>query len=117
MHVFTEPLTCMGCTAAMHSGRGCQFWWTLIAEFATTTYITPWSELAVPMIQGLSFNNLRGDVYGGLVAAVVALPLALAFGVASGAGAIAGLYGAIFVGLFAALLGGTLLRCRVLPVR
>lgn len=61
----------------------------------------------MPMIYGLSFNNLRGDVYGGLVAAVVALPLALAFGVASGAGAIAGLYGAIFVGLFAALFGGT----------
>jgi SulP family sulfate permease len=59
------------------------------------------------MIHGLSFKNLRGDVYGGLVAAVVALPLALAFGVASGAGAIAGLYGAIFVGLFAALFGGT----------
>ena len=61
----------------------------------------------MPMIHGLSFKNLRGDVYGGLVAAVVALPLALAFGVASGAGAIAGLYGAIFVGLFAALFGGT----------
>lgn len=61
----------------------------------------------MPLIHGLSFNHLRGDLYGGLVAAVVALPLALAFGVASGAGAIAGLYGAIFVGLFAALFGGT----------
>lgn len=61
----------------------------------------------MPLIHGLYFNNLRGDLYGGLVAAVVALPLALAFGVASGAGAIAGLYGAIFVGLFAALFGGT----------
>jgi len=59
------------------------------------------------LIHGLHFRNIRGDVYGGLVAAVVALPLALAFGVASGAGAIAGLYGAIFVGFFAALLGGT----------
>ena len=58
-------------------------------------------------VHGLHFNNLRGDFYGGLVAAVVALPLALAFGVASGAGAIAGLYGAIFVGFFAALFGGT----------
>jgi SulP family sulfate permease len=58
-------------------------------------------------IHGLHFNNLRGDVYGGLVAAVVALPLSLAFGVASGLGAIAGLYGAIFVGFFAALFGGT----------
>jgi SulP family sulfate permease len=59
------------------------------------------------LIHGLHFKNLRGDIYGGLVAAVVALPLALAFGVASGLGAIAGLYGAIFVGLFAALFGGT----------
>jgi len=38
------------------------------------------------LIHGLHFRNLRGDIYGGLVAAVVALPLALAFGVASGAG-------------------------------
>jgi SulP family sulfate permease len=59
------------------------------------------------LFYGLHFKNLRGDIYGGLVAAVVALPMALAFGVASGAGAIAGLYGAIFVGLFAALFGGT----------
>jgi len=59
------------------------------------------------LINGLRFNNLRGDIFGGLTAAVVALPLALAFGVSSGAGPIAGLYGAIFVGLFAALFGGT----------
>lgn len=58
-------------------------------------------------VHGLHFNNIRGDLYGGLVAAVVALPLALAFGVTSGLGAIAGLYGAIFVGFFAALFGGT----------
>ena len=58
-------------------------------------------------INGLHFNNVRGDIYGGITAAVVALPLALAFGVSSGAGPVAGLYGAIFVGLFAALLGGT----------
>ncbi len=54
-----------------------------------------------------SFDNLRGDVFGGATAAVVALPLAIAFGVASGAGPVAGLYGAICVGLFAALFGGT----------
>ena len=59
------------------------------------------------LIHGLTFDNLRGDIFGGLTAAVVALPLALAFGVASGAGPVAGLYGAIFVGLFAALFGGT----------
>ncbi len=58
-------------------------------------------------INGLHFNNLRGDIFGGLTAAVVALPLAMAMGVASGAGPIAGIYGAIFVGLFAALFGGT----------
>lgn len=62
-------------------------------------------------IYGLHFNNLRGDFYGGIVAAIVALPLALAFGEASGAGAIAGLYGAIFVGFFAALFGGTPAQC------
>ena len=59
------------------------------------------------LINGLHFNNIRGDIYGGLTAAVVALPLALAMGVASGAGPIAGIYGAIFVGFFAAFLGGT----------
>jgi len=59
------------------------------------------------IIHGLHFDNLRGDLYGGLTAAVVALPLALAFGVSSGAGPIAGLYGAIFVGFFAAIFGGT----------
>ncbi len=41
------------------------------------------------LIHGAHFNNLRGDVYGGLTAAAVALPLALAFGVASGAGLVA----------------------------
>ncbi|MEM6611950.1 MAG: SulP family inorganic anion transporter [Cyanobacteria bacterium P01_C01_bin.72] len=59
------------------------------------------------LVNRLQFNNLRGDLFGGLTAAIVALPLALAFGVASGAGAIAGLYGAIFTGFFAALFGGT----------
>ncbi|MEO1692673.1 MAG: SulP family inorganic anion transporter [Cyanobacteria bacterium J06631_6] len=59
------------------------------------------------LVKRLQFNNLRGDLFGGLTAAIVALPLALAFGVASGAGAIAGLYGAIFTGFFAALFGGT----------
>lgn len=52
-------------------------------------------------------KSLRGDLYGGIVAAVVSLPLALAFGVTSGLGAIAGLYGAMTVGMLAALFGGT----------
>lgn len=55
----------------------------------------------------IRFDNLRGDLFGGVTAAVVSLPLALAFGVASGAGPIAGLYGAVCVGFFAALFGGT----------
>ena len=59
------------------------------------------------LVNRLNFNNLKGDLFGGLTASIVALPLALAFGVASGAGAIAGLYGAIFTGFFAALFGGT----------
>jgi len=59
------------------------------------------------IVHGFHFNNIRGDIYGGLTTAVVALPLALAFGVSSGAGPIAGIYGAIFVGFFAALFGGT----------
>jgi len=55
----------------------------------------------------IRFNNLRGDLFGGVTAAIIALPMALAFGVASGAGPAAGLYGAVLVGLFAALFGGT----------
>jgi len=55
----------------------------------------------------IRFDNLRGDLFGGVTAAIIALPMALAFGVASGAGPAAGLYGAVLVGLFAALFGGT----------
>ncbi|MBT9317834.1 bicarbonate transporter BicA [Leptothoe spongobia] len=61
----------------------------------------------MPITNRIKFNNVRGDVLGGLTAAVVALPLALALGIASGAGASAGLWGAILVGFFAALFGGT----------
>jgi SulP family sulfate permease len=75
---------------------------------------TPSEGLIFPMtthfkipVNGLHFNNLRGDFFGGVTAAIVALPLALAFGVTSGAGPIAGLYGAICTGFFAALFGGT----------
>ena len=55
----------------------------------------------------IHFDNIRGDIFGGITAAVIALPMALAFGVASGAGPSAGLWGAILVGFFAALFGGT----------
>ncbi len=59
------------------------------------------------ILNNIRFDNIKGDVFGGLTAAIVSLPLALAFGVASGAGPVAGLYGAVLVGLFAALFGGT----------
>lgn len=59
------------------------------------------------VLNDIRFDNLRGDLFGGVTAAVIALPMALAFGVASGAGPEAGLYGAILVGLFAALFGAT----------
>ena len=59
------------------------------------------------MLNEIRFDNLRGDLFGGVTAAIIALPMALAFGVASGAGPAAGLYGAVLVGLFAALFGGT----------
>jgi sulfate permease, SulP family len=59
------------------------------------------------LLNEIRFDNLRGDLFGGVTAAVVALPMALAFGVASGAGPAAGLYGAVLVGLFAALFGST----------
>lgn len=59
------------------------------------------------VLNDIRFNNLRGDLFGGVTAAIIALPMALAFGVASGAGPAAGLYGAVLVGLFAALFGST----------
>lgn len=58
----------------------------------------------------MKFEQLRGDIFGGITAGIVALPLALAFGVASGLGAAAGLYGAIALGLMAAIFGGTRLQ-------
>ena len=61
----------------------------------------------MPILNEIRFDNLRGDLFGGVTAAIIALPMALAFGVASGAGPAAGLYGAVLVGLFAALFGGT----------
>ena len=59
------------------------------------------------LIHNWRFDNLHGDIFGGITAAIVALPLALAFGVQSGAGPVAGLYGAIALGIFAAIFGGT----------
>ena len=59
------------------------------------------------LIHNWRFDNLHGDIFGGITAAIVALLLALAFGVQSGAGPVAGLYGAIALGIFAAIFGGT----------
>ena len=61
----------------------------------------------MPILNEIRFDNVRGDLFGGVTAAIIALPMALAFGVASGAGPAAGLYGAVLVGLFAARFGGT----------
>jgi len=72
----------------------------------TTTSAFP-GRPAFRVLNHISTNNIKGDLFGGVTAAIVALPLALAFGVASGAGAAAGLWGAVLVGLFAALFGGT----------
>ncbi|CCI28371.1 hypothetical protein [Microcystis aeruginosa] len=46
------------------------------------------SWILMEITNRIHFDNLRGDIFGGLTAAIVSLPLALAFGVASGAGAI-----------------------------
>lgn len=59
------------------------------------------------VVNKISFQNFKGDFFGGLTAAVIALPMALAFGIASGAGASAGIWGAILIGFFASLFGGT----------
>ena len=72
---------------------------------ATKTLLSP--RPGLHLLNHISTNNIKGDLFGGVTAAIVALPLALAFGVASGAGAAAGLWGAVLVGLFAALFGGT----------
>jgi len=72
-----------------------------------TTATAPPKRGGMRLLNHISTNNIKGDLFGGVTAAIVALPLALAFGVASGAGAAAGLWGAVIVGLFAALFGGT----------
>ena len=72
-----------------------------------TTTTAPPRRPGLKLLNHISTNNIKGDLFGGVTAAIVALPLALAFGVASGAGAAAGLWGAVLVGLFAALFGGT----------
>ncbi|MEB3263153.1 MAG: SulP family inorganic anion transporter [Synechococcus sp.] len=72
-----------------------------------TTASAPPGRPGLRVLNHISTNNIKGDLFGGVTAAIVALPLALAFGVASGAGAAAGLWGAVLVGLFASLFGGT----------
>ena len=41
------------------------------------------SWILMQITNRIHFDNLRGDIFGGLTAAIVSLPLALAFGVAS----------------------------------
>ena len=72
-----------------------------------TTASVPPGRPPLRLLNHISTNNIKGDLFGGITAAVIALPMALAFGVASGAGPAAGLWGAVLVGLFAALFGGT----------
>ena len=72
-----------------------------------TSASAPPGRSPLRLLNHISTNNIKGDLFGGVTAAVIALPMALAFGVASGAGAAAGLWGAVLVGLFAALFGGT----------
>ncbi len=55
----------------------------------------------------IRWDNLRGDILGGITTAIVSIPLALTFGVAALNNPVAGLYGAVFVGFLAALFGGT----------
>jgi SulP family sulfate permease len=72
-----------------------------------TSASAPPGRSPLRLLNHISTNNIKGDLFGGVTAAVIALPMALAFGVASGAGPEAGLWGAVLVGLFAALFGGT----------
>lgn len=51
------------------------------------------------------FSDIKGDLFGGIIATIIAFPQALAFGVASGMGASAGVWGAIILSLFAGILG------------
>ena len=51
------------------------------------------------------FLDVKGDLFGGIIATIIAFPQALAFGVASGMGASAGVWGAIILSLFAGILG------------
>ena len=41
------------------------------------------SWILMEITNRIHFDNLRGDIFGGLTAAIVSLPLALAFGVTS----------------------------------
>ena len=76
-----------------------------------TSASAPPGRSPLRLLNHISTNNIKGDLFGGVTAAVIALPMALAFGVAAfgphPGGAAAGLWGAVLVGLFAALFGGT----------
>jgi SulP family sulfate permease len=50
-----------------------------------TTASAPPGRPGLRLLNHISTNNIKGDLFGGVTAAIVALPLALAFGVVSGA--------------------------------
>jgi SulP family sulfate permease len=50
-------------------------------------------------------QNLKGDLFGAVIASIIAFPQAIAFGVASGIGASAGIFGAIILSFVVGLLG------------
>jgi sulfate permease, SulP family len=81
--------------------------WFLLASSSVVLFHLGHGFVLMSVTNLIRFNNIRGDIFGGVTAAIVSLPLALAFGVASGVGPMGGLYGAICVGFFAALFGGT----------
>ncbi|MCY3734272.1 MAG: SulP family inorganic anion transporter [Chloroflexi bacterium] len=55
---------------------------------------------------GYGFDELRGDIVGGLLAGVTSIPFAIGFGILSGLGPVAGLYGSIALALNSAIVGG-----------
>ncbi len=84
---------------------------TFYFPIMTFSYKKYFQDFEFSDVVRFNFNNLRGDLLGGLTSAIVALPLALGFGILAyngdPRGAVAGLYGAIFTGFLASLFGGT----------
>ena len=72
-----------------------------------TTPTGRWLKPALrPRTEGYGFDDLRGDLVGGLLAGVTSIPFAIGFGILSGLGPVAGMYGAIALALNSAIVGG-----------